>query len=64
MPPSTCAEIAAILFCSRSSVYRTVHVYRENTRGWKHWLQKGERDILRFVCQLSVVVATRQLRGF
>jgi putative transposase len=29
-------EIAAVLFCSRSSVYRAVRAYRENTLGWEH----------------------------
>jgi hypothetical protein len=29
-------EIAAVLFCSRSSVYRTVRAYREGTLGWEH----------------------------
>jgi putative transposase len=32
----TPTDIAAILFCSRSSVYRTVHAYREGTLGWEH----------------------------
>src|SRR5687767_4969362 len=29
-------EIAAVLFCSRSSVYRTVRAYREGMLGWEH----------------------------
>jgi putative transposase len=29
-------EIAAVLFCSRSSVYRTVRAYREGVLGWEH----------------------------
>lgn len=29
-------EIAAVLFCSRSSVYRTVRAYRAGTLGWEH----------------------------
>jgi putative transposase len=29
-------EIAAVLFCSRSSVYRTVRAYREGALGWEH----------------------------
>ena len=29
-------DIAAVLFCSRSSVYRTVHAYRAGTLGWEH----------------------------
>jgi transposase len=29
-------EIAAVLFCSRSSVYRAVRACRENTLGWTH----------------------------
>jgi putative transposase len=29
-------DIAAVLFCSRSSVYRTMRAYREGTLGWKH----------------------------
>jgi putative transposase len=29
-------EIAAVLFCSRTSVYRTVWAYRENTLGLQH----------------------------
>ena len=32
----TPTDIAAVLFCSRSSVYRTVRTYREGTLGWKH----------------------------
>jgi hypothetical protein len=27
---------AAVLFCSRSSVYRTVRAYRQGTLGWEH----------------------------
>jgi putative transposase len=29
-------EIAAVLFCSRSSVYRIVRAYRHGTLGWRH----------------------------
>ena len=29
-------EIAAVLFCSRSSVYRTVRAYRAGALGWEH----------------------------
>jgi putative transposase len=29
-------EIAAVLFCACSSVYRAMRAYRENTLGWKH----------------------------
>src|SRR5215813_10949929 len=29
-------EIAAVLFCSRSSVYRTVRAYGAGTLGWEH----------------------------
>jgi transposase len=29
-------DIAAVLCCSRSSVYRTVRAYREGTLGWEH----------------------------
>lgn len=29
-------EIAAVLFCSRSSVYRTVRAYQAGTLGWEH----------------------------
>jgi hypothetical protein len=29
-------EIADVLFCSRSSVYRAVRAYRESTLGWEH----------------------------
>ena len=32
----TPTDIAAVLFCSRSSVYRTVRASREGTLGWKH----------------------------
>jgi transposase len=32
----TPTDIAAALFCSRSSVYRTVRAYREDTLGWEH----------------------------
>ena len=31
----TPTDIAAVLFCSRSSVYRTVRAYREGSLGWK-----------------------------
>ena len=33
-------EIAAVLFCSRSSVYRTVRAYRAGTLGWEQDDQK------------------------
>jgi len=29
-------EIAAVLFCSRSSVYRTVRAYQEGSLSWEH----------------------------
>jgi putative transposase len=29
-------DIAAVLFCSRSSVYRTMRAYREGALGWEH----------------------------
>jgi transposase len=32
----TPTDIATALFCSRSSVYRTVRAYREGTLGWEH----------------------------
>ena len=32
----TPTDIAAVLFCSRSSVYRTVRAYRQGRLGWKH----------------------------
>jgi putative transposase len=32
----TPTDIAAVLFCSRSSVYRTVRAYRRGTLGWKY----------------------------
>jgi transposase len=32
----TPTAIADVLFCSRSSVYRTVHAYRQGLRGWEH----------------------------
>ncbi len=32
----TPTAIAAVLFCSRSSVYRTIHAYRRGTLGWEH----------------------------
>ena len=32
----TPTDIAAALFCSRSSVYRTVRAYRKGTLGWEH----------------------------
>jgi transposase len=32
----TPTEITAVLFCSRSSVYRTVRAYREGTLGLEH----------------------------
>ena len=31
----TPTDIAAVLFCSRSSVYRTVRAYREGSLGWR-----------------------------
>jgi len=30
-------DIAAVLFCSRSSVYRTVRAYRRGALGWEHY---------------------------
>ena len=35
----TPTEIAAALFCSRSSVYRTVCAYRQGTLGWEYEAQ-------------------------
>jgi transposase len=35
----TPTETAAVLFCSRSSVYRTVRAYREGTLGWEYAIQ-------------------------
>jgi putative transposase len=35
----TPTEIAAVLFCSRSSVYRTVRAYREEALGWEYAIQ-------------------------
>jgi putative transposase len=32
----TPTDIAAVLFCSRSSVYRTVRAYRKGALGWEH----------------------------
>jgi hypothetical protein len=32
----TPTDIAAVLFCSRSSVYRTVQAYRTGALGWEH----------------------------
>ena len=32
----TPTDIAAALFCARSSVYRTVRAYRPGTLGWDH----------------------------
>ena len=32
----TPTDIASALFCSRSSVYRTVRAYRQDTLGWEH----------------------------
>jgi hypothetical protein len=32
----TPTDIATALFCSRSSVYRTVRAYRQGTLGWEH----------------------------
>ena len=31
----TPTDIAAVLFCSRSSIYRTVRAYREGSLGWR-----------------------------
>jgi hypothetical protein len=39
----TPTDIAATLFCSRSSVYRTVRAYRQGTLGWDHDAQ-GQRS--------------------
>ena len=40
-------DIAAVLCCSRSSVYRTVRAYRRGVRGWEHdaqgWLMSPVR---------------------
>jgi transposase len=40
-------EIAAVLFCSRSSVYRAVRAYRKNALGWKHEAQGRLRPPVR-----------------
>jgi hypothetical protein len=37
-------DIAAVLFCSRSSVYRTVRAYREGTLSWEHDEQGAAPD--------------------
>jgi transposase len=43
----TPADIAAVLFCSRSSVYRTLRAYRQGSLGWEHddrgWLMPPVR---------------------
>jgi putative transposase len=40
-------DIAAVLFCSRSSVYRTIRAYRQGRLGWEHddqgWLRPPVR---------------------
>jgi putative transposase len=40
-------DIAAVLFCSRSSVYRTIRAYRQGRLGWEHddqgWLMPPVR---------------------
>jgi transposase len=43
----TPTEIAAVLFCSRSSVYRAVRACRKNTLGWKHEAQGRLRPPVR-----------------
>lgn len=37
----TPTDIAAALYCSRSSVYRTVRAYRKGTLGWEHDAKGG-----------------------
>jgi transposase len=43
----TPTDIAAVLFCSRSSVYRTIRAYRQGSLGWEHddqgWLMPPVR---------------------
>ncbi len=43
----TPTDIAAVLFCSRSSVSRTMRAYRQGSRGWEHdnqgWLMPPGR---------------------
>jgi hypothetical protein len=47
-------EIAAVLFCSRSSVYRTVHAYRAGTLGLEH----GDQGQLTPPVRTTVLVPT------
>ena len=44
----TPTDIAAVLFCSRSSVYRTVRAYREGSLGWR---SDDEGQLLPPVCR-------------
>lgn len=39
----TPTEIAAVLFCSRSSVYRVVNAYRTGSVGWEEAAEGGLR---------------------
>jgi transposase len=52
----TPTEIAAVLFCSRSSVYRAVRAYRKNTLGWQHEAQGRLRPPVR----TTVLLPTRR----
>jgi len=52
----TPTDIAAALFCSRSSVYRAVRAYRQGTLGWEHDAQG------RFMSPLHTTVLPPMLR--
>jgi hypothetical protein len=48
----TPTDIAAVLFCSRSSVYRTVRASREGSRGWR---SNGDGQLLPPVCRTGLL---------
>jgi Homeodomain-like domain len=53
----TPTDIAAVLFCSRSSVYRTVRASREGSRGWR---SNGDGQLLPPVCRTGLLPMLRR----
>jgi hypothetical protein len=50
-------DIAAVLFCSRSGVYRTVRASREGSRGWG---SNGDGQLLPPVCRTGLLPMLRR----
>jgi Homeodomain-like domain len=53
----TPTDIAAVLFCSRSSVYRTVRASREGSRRWR---SNGDGQLLPPVCRTALLPMLRR----